>query len=204
MTNKIELPFVVGEKSVTHVAVDVINFNTLCAFITLATAMAKPESFDARLKRVRFIRQVKYFSGETTPIELGVEDVMKMPIPAARKISGLFDEGEGLMGEIIRDGDGVSTPILYKLGTPIPVAQGKPPIVELEFFASTYGELEEVLAAGDTLHQAAMLIKTVAKPVHGTLQTLPSWASDKITIADGVTLARNVLPRFLGEGEPTN
>lgn len=204
MTDKIELSFSVGEKIVTHVTVEAINFNTLCAFFTLANAMAKPESFEARMKRVRFMRQVKYFSGDTA-LEFGVEEIMKFPIAPARKIVTMFDNvDEGKAGKVIRDGDGVSTPILYELGTPIQVAQGKPPITEIEFLASTYGELEDVLAAGDTVHQTAMLIKTVAKPVHGTLQALPTWASDRITVADGVILANHVLPRFLSEGENTN
>ena len=100
-------------------------------------------------------------------------------------------------GKIIRDGDGVDKAIIYELGTPIKV-QGKDPITELEFCASTYGDVEDVLTADLAVQQTALLLSTVAKPLGTSLSRLPSWAIDNITVADGVSISRDVLPRFLG------
>lgn len=43
-----------------------------------------------------------------------------------------------------------------------------------------------------------MLISTVAKPLGSTLMTLPSWAVAQISLGDGMTIMRQVLPHFLG------
>jgi hypothetical protein len=101
-------------------------------------------------------------------------------------------------GKIVRDGDGIDKAIVYELGTPISVGQGKPPIKELEFQASTYGDVEDVLAVDAPIQQAAVLISTVAKPLGTSLSLLPSWAVNLVTVADGVTISNHVLPRFLG------
>jgi hypothetical protein len=156
--------------------------------------MKKPKTFEGRLRRLRLARQVSYYvNGSTTPV--GVDDVIEMPIPDARMLTTCLDDDEGEAGKIIREGDGISTSIVYELGTPIPV-QGKDPITELEFLAKTYGDIEDVMAAPDAINQTAMLIATLGKPP-GML-ALPSWAISQITVADGVTIAKLVTPRFLG------
>jgi hypothetical protein len=68
----------------------------------------------------------------------------------------------------------------------------------LEFLAKTYGDIEDVLSAGDGINQAAVLLATVAKPLGTSLTVLPSWALAQISIADGFAIMREVLPRFLG------
>jgi hypothetical protein len=134
-----------------------------------------------------------YVNGSTTPIE--PDDVTMMPIPNAQMLTTHLDEDEGIVGKVTKEGDGISTSIVYELGTPIPVT-GKEPITELEFLASTYGDVEDVLSANDSITQTAILIATVAKPP-GMLQ-LPSWAVDAISVGDGVTIAKLVTPHFLG------
>ena len=125
-----------------------------------------------------------------------------MPIPNAQLLTKHLDADEGEVGKIIKEGDGVSSSIVYQLGTPIPVT-GKDPITELEFLASTYGEIEDVMSANDSIAQTALLIAAIAKPP-GMLQ-LPSWAVNAITVADGVTIAKLVTPLFLGsEDESQN
>ena len=50
--------------------------------------------------------------------------------------------------------------IVYQLGTPIPVT-GKDPITELEFLASTYGDIEDVMSANDSIAPLALLVAAV-------------------------------------------
>jgi hypothetical protein len=177
-----------------------LSFKEFSDYIGEAQNMTQPKSFEARLRRLRMARQVQYFVNGTV-VPVGVETIAKMPIPAARSIVAKLDDGEGKAGKIIRDGDGIDKSIVYELGTPIPVGPGKPAIKELEFHASTYGDIEDVMAADNTIAQTQLLIATIAKPVGHTLLALPSWALGQITVADGVMISRAVLPRFLGSPE---
>ena len=88
--------------------------------------------------------------------------------------------------------------IVKVLGTPISTGQGKDPISELEFHAQTYGDIEDVMAAPDGIQQTVKLIALVAKPLGSSLTALPSWAINLITVTDGITIQREILPRFLG------
>ena len=54
-----------------------------------------------------------------------------MPIPNAQLLTKHLDADEGEVGKIIKEGDGVSSSIVYQLGTPIPVT-GKNLITEPE------------------------------------------------------------------------
>jgi hypothetical protein len=173
-----------------------ITFQGFTDCIQEAQSLKVPKTFEARIRRLRLQKQVEYFANGT-PVNVGVEDISKMPIPAARLINAVLDDGEGKVGKIIRDGDGIDKSIIYELGTPIAVGGGKEPIKELEFHAQTFGEIEDVMAAPDSLSQTTMLIATIAKPVGGSLTQLPSWAVAQISVADGVQISRLVTPRFL-------
>lgn len=173
-----------------------ISFSAFSDIITAAQQMTEPKLFDARMRRLRMVRQVTYYNGATV-VPMNTVDVLKMPIPAARLIAGHLDDGEGAGGRIIREGDGISGAIIYELGNPIPLGQGKGHIKELEFQAATYGDIEDVLAVDSTIQQTVSLIASVAKPLGTSLSLLPSWAVNQITIADGVMISREVLPRFL-------
>jgi hypothetical protein len=187
-------PWQLRDKTIDGAVVNRLSFQAFADYIVEAQGMKKPKTFEGRLRRLRLARQVSYYvNGSTTPV--GVDDVIEMPIPDARMLTTCLDDDEGEAGKIIREGDGISTSIVYELGTPIPV-QGKDPITELEFLAKTYGDIEDVMAAPDAINQTAMLIATLGKPP-GML-ALPSWAISQITVADGVTIAKLVTPRFLG------
>ena len=113
-----------------------------------------------------------------------------------------LDADEGEVGKIIKEGDGVSSSIVSSNPVSDPVT-GKDPITELEFLASTYGDIEDVMSANDSIAQTALLIAAIGKPP-GML-ALPSWAVNAITVADGVTIAKLVTPLFLGsEDESQN
>jgi len=196
--DKIAIAFQLNETTlVDGVVVRPLTFKGFAEVLNEAQNMKAPRTFDARLRRLRMARQVQYYSnGAVVPVD--VEDIPKLPIPAARAIAAQLDEGEGKAGKIVRDGDGIDKSIVYQLGTPIPVGAGKEPITELEFCAKTYGEIEDVMAAPDSIQQTALLIETIAKPTTGSLLQLPSWAVNQIKIGDGVTIARLITPRFLG------
>lgn len=194
---KIAVTFQLGERSIDGVVIRPLMFSALVESVIAAQAMTQPKSFDARLKRVRMMRQVSYYNG-STGVPMSLEDIPNLPIPAARIIIAHLDDDEGKAGRIVRDGDGIDQAITYELGTPLSVGQGKPSIKELEFHARTYGDIEDVMAADYQLQQTALLISTIAKPLGTTLSALPSWANNMITIADGVTIQREILPRFLG------
>ncbi|MBO4228451.1 hypothetical protein [Bradyrhizobium neotropicale] len=186
-----------GDKLIDGASIKPLSFQNFADCIAEAQNMRQPKTFEGRLRRVRMVKQVAYHvNGSTVPVTM--EDVLKLPIPDARKIAAKLDADEGKAGKIIRGGDGIDQAITYELGTPIPTGQGKPPIIELEFHARTYGDIEDVMAAPDAIQQTAMLIATIAKPLGSSLTLLPSWALNLITIADGVTISRDVLPRFLG------
>jgi len=187
-------PWQLHDKIIDGAIINRLSFQSFSDMITEAQTMKKPKTLEARLRRLRLAKQVVYYmNGSTTPV--GPDDVTMMPIPNAQMLTTHLDEDEGAIGKITREGDGISTSIVYELGTPIPVT-GKEPITELEFLAKTYGDVEDVMSANDSITQTAMLIATVARPP-GMLQ-LPSWAVNAITVGDGVTIAKLVTPHFLG------
>lgn len=187
-------PWTVHNVVVDGAVVNSLTFQAFSECLVEAQAMKKPKTLEARLRRLRLARQVTYYvNGTTTPIT--PDEVTMMPIPNAQMLTTRLDEDEGKSGKITKDGDGISTSIVYELGSPIPVV-GKDPIVELEFLASTYGDVEDIMSADNSITQTALLLETIAKPP-GMLQ-LPSWAFKAISVGDGVTIAQLVTPRFLG------
>lgn len=198
MDEKIPIVFQLGEKLIDAATVKAVSFATFVTYITQAREMKGTKSFDVKLKRIRLQQQVDYHVNGTV-VPLSIEDVLRLPIPAARSIDLRLDANEERPGKVIREGDGIDTAIGYELGHPIPTGKGKEDIKELEFQAKVYGDIEDVLAAMDPIEQTRVLIATVAKPVHASLTLLPSWAVDQISISDGLTIAQKVLPLFLGQ-----
>lgn len=187
-------PWQLHDKVIDGAVINRLSFQNFSDYITEAQGMKKPKTLESRLRRLRLARQVVYYvNGSTTPVT--TEDVTMMPIPDAQMLTSHLDEDEGGVGKITKEGNGIDTSIVYELGTPIPVT-GKDPITELEFLAKTYGDIEDVMSATDSITQTAALIAAIAKPP-GMLQ-LPSWAVGAITVGDGVTIARLVTPLFLG------
>jgi hypothetical protein len=194
---KIPIRFQLGETVLDGAVVRPMTLRSFAKIVTAAQSMSEPEAWTARMRRQRMVSQVQYYiNGTVMPV--GIADIPKMSIIDARTIISKLDNQEGNPGKIIRDGDGVDKAITYELGTPIQSGTGKDPIKELEFYASTYGDVEDVMAAENGVQQTVMLIQKVAKPLNSSLMTLPSWALDTITIADGVFIMNEILPRFLG------
>lgn len=162
--------------------------------------VSKSLSAETSLQRER-IRSQAHFMVKDKRVVPDDAAITQLPIPVARQIIAALNDDHGTAGEVLNDGDGISKPILYRLGNPIKLT-GKgetAEIAELEFLAKVYGDVEDVLAADNTLSQTVELIRSVAKPVGvASLTSLPSWALDRISLADGVIISQRILPGFLG------
>lgn len=187
-------------RSVDEVIVRPLSFLGFAECVTNAHAMSQPKSFEARMRRLRLLRQVQFFSNGSN-ITLTNEDVLKLPIQGVRTLLNKLDDEKIPSGKIIRSGNGVDGSIVFELGTPIASGQNKVAIKELEFIATTYGDVEDVMAAIDMAQQTKLLLETIAKPLGTSLTALPSWAVSQITMADGFVIMNEVLPHFLGSPE---
>jgi hypothetical protein len=189
--------FQLGDTLIDGVIIKPLSFSGFVECITAAQMMSEPKVFEARLRRLRINKQVTYYSGNRV-VAVTMDNMLLMPIPAVRVITAHLDDEEGPQGKIVRDGDGIDKAIVYELGTPISLGKDKGSIKELEFHASTYGDIEDVIAVDMAIQQTLIMISTIAKPLGTTLSALPSWAVNQIAVTDGVLISRDVLPRFLG------
>jgi len=193
---KIPLKFQLGDHVIDGAVVRPLTFQSFSTIVVEAQALKEPEAWLARMRRLRMSRQVNYYANGTV-VPVGFNDIPKLSIPDARALIARLDDNEGPTGKIIRDGDGVEKAVVYQLGTPIKMQKGDP-ISEIEFHATTYGDVEDVLAAENSIMQTIAMIKKLGKPMHSSLTALPSWAVDAITVTDGVFLMNEILPRFQG------
>lgn len=196
-----ELKFEVNGYSVDRVEITPLTFVKFAEYATQARNGGG--KFEVNLRRLRLMNSVRYADGDKT-IQLTPVEVNQLPIPVARKLIKALDESDANhTGKIIREGDGISTAIGWELAEPIAIS-GKEPLREIEFIAHTYGDIEEVFAQVDPLEQTMALLRTVAKPVYSGLVAMPSWAIDRISLADGVLISQQILPRFLGDSEKSD
>jgi hypothetical protein len=194
---KLPIKFQLGEVLIDGVVVRPITMKQFAGVVTAAQAMKEPEAWLARMRRQRMAAQAQFHvNGSVMPVN--IPDLAKLGIKDARTIIEKLDENEGVPGKIINDGDGIEKAIVYQLGTPIQLGKDKPPVKELEFHAEFYGDVEDIMAADHGVTQTVMLIQKLAKPLGTTLTALPSWALDTLTIADGLFIMNEILPRFLG------
>jgi hypothetical protein len=194
---KLPISWQLGDTLIDSVVIKPLTFSSFVDGILAAQITTNGKSFEARLRRIRMVRQVSYYAGATL-VQVKPEDILKMPIVASRAIIAHLDDDEGVAGKIIVDGDGIDKAIVYQLGTPISLGAGKTPIKEIEFHAATYGDVEDVLAVDVQIQQALILMSTLGKPLGTSLSLLPTWAINTITVAGGITISREILPRFLG------
>lgn len=190
--------YTVNGVSIVSADVSTIKFKQFAA--QLLKAVTRPDKsvdYDIALTRIRMIDQTTLVTEKGEKVKMGDLDLINLPIRVARAIQSSMNLDQGTMGKVLsdKDADGISSPILYQLGDPINL-NGGDPITELEFLAKTYGDLETVLCEDQPIQQVVELIANVAKPTNG-LMALPSWAVDNVSIADGIKIANDVLPRFL-------
>jgi hypothetical protein len=194
---KLEIAFPLGDKVIDGAVIKPLSLAAFVDCVLDTRTMDTPTSFEAKLRRNRLLKQVVFYVGNAV-VPVPSNDLLRMPIPVARKLIDKLDAGDGPAGKIIRKGDGISEAIVYELGTPIPGGQGRSMIKELEFLATTYGDVEDIMAAGTGLQQALLLVTTIAKPLGSAMQQLPSWAVSQISANDGLAISNEVLPFFLG------
>ncbi len=151
-----------------------------------------------RTMRERVKLQVVAMGLDGKEYRLSDEDISRMPIPYATQLreemSNVLFPADASEPEVLGEGNGVTSPIHIKLGTPIKGANGIE-ITELEFQAKTVAELEDVISLEGFYDQTEALI-AIGKPVSGTLSALPSWAIDQVTLADGIFIMNKVRPSF--------
>ncbi|MGQ2901735.1 hypothetical protein [Neoaquamicrobium sediminum] len=194
-------PFEIEGTSIAALEVSKIGFKQIAE--VAAVADKGPDSDRTkRLFRERIKRQVRAVTSDGQQIALKDEHIYNIPLPYAMPMRNALDAvlvNTGSKAEILSKGDGLSAPVLVKLGTPLVMGKGDP-ITEIEIKAETLGQLEDAIIA-ETSQEQAMAVLTIAKPVNSTLQALPSWALDQITVSDGVFIMTKVLPSFFGQAE---
>lgn len=200
-TIEVKEAFQLEGKSIAKIEVNSIGFEKLTELAIRAASQVNADTTGAvATQRNRMIDQSVFLTEKGEKIKLTDLGLLTLPIKIARAIIAALPEGQGEPGKITLEGDGISTPIIYTLGTPIQLVGTKEgeedKITELEFIAKTYGDLEKVMMEDHPAAQALAMIK-MAKPTVGSLMSLPSWAISQISIADGVTILNTVVPRFL-------
>lgn len=190
-------PITIGEKTVTKARVAPLMFKKFADITREAlNARGPKQKLEPLMLRARIRAQTTFLTASGDSIPVTQDALTTLPIVPSKLIVAALTFDEGTQGELLNAGDGISTPIHYKLGTPIKGANGKT-ISEIEFLAKQFSDVEDVLAADNALYQTVDLFEKVAKPVDGSMLALPSWAIDHITLADGTFVMNTILPRFL-------
>lgn len=186
-----------GDNAISKIEVKSLTFFEMVKLWKNASKI--PGKAEVALQRARIQHQAYFLDSDGKRQIPSIEELYQMPMSIGKSIVDSLDFGQGKPGEIIGQGDGCTKPILYKLGDPISTKLNnkKVQITELEFFATTFGQVEEILAADSEMDRASALITQLAVPIEieGLMQ-LPSWALDQLSTADGVTIMRQVLPAF--------
>lgn len=196
---KIEFASVVtvSGKQVTSIDVKSITFMEFYEVWTKSLNVPGVKQ-DVAQQRGRIKKQVIFKSADGV-LEATDTDLMQLPFGVTKDIFAALDHGEGEPGKIIVKGDVVTTPVVYKLGSPFTMKSGDKEIVvsELEFSAKTYADVEDILVADSSLGKTVMIVTRLAKPIEvPSLMQLPAWMVDRLTIADGFTIMKEVLPLF--------
>lgn len=188
-----------GENGFVKFTVEPITYVNLVR-LGSSLVIKNPRDTAKLMQRKRIFKQVTAYNdkGKATFTEV---ELSALSPSLGKRISRAVDEvlDQPNECEIISpdDADGVSAPILVKLGSPLNM--GSESITELEFHAKTYGDIEAVFAEDNAAEQTILFIENMAKPITSDLklQALPSWAVEQISPADGIFISRFVLPRFL-------
>lgn len=153
------------------------------------------------IQRQRLLAQVKAFDAEGNPAKsFTAVEIAALPTKIGKALVKAASEALDTKEEpaiLSEDCDGITKPILMKLAQPLVLGDEK--IIELEFMAKTFGDIESVMALDNNGPQSIALIETVARPITSNLklQALPSWAVEQISVMDGMFIAQKVMPSFL-------
>lgn len=193
-------PFLVGDKRVAQAVGKPIKIDTWLASMDATNKLGlSGRDYAKAMRREQIRTNVTFTDDAGKPIVVDDTALHQVPRCYAVALLALVDDNDdAVVGKVVNKGDGVTTPILYQLGTPINGAGGKT-IKALEFMAATLGEVEDVLLESVDIRAAYILTTTVATPVSAdvTLQRLPSWATAQISVREIKNIADTVLPSFL-------
>lgn len=198
MATKIEYTSTVmlGDKIIDSIEVHGLFFIKLAEMSHLLVGQKRPIQI---MQRARIKAQAHFMSAGARVIPDDAQ-ISTLPVAVAKQILAALDNDLGEQGTVELEGDGIGTPIVYRLGTPLEMKDSKGGVTtirDLEFLAKTYGELEDALACDNEMTRAVELLKTIAKPLDApTLMRLPGWAIDRITNADGIGIMQKVCPAF--------
>ena len=190
------VPVTIGTHIITQFKIKSLSLKATVSMVNAARDSGA--DYTVAIQRERFIRQITPIDGTGAAVPFTLKDVLELPIYYAKLLRvALTNQPDAPRGEVIKAGDGISEPCVFKLGTPVGTSEGT--ITELEFFAKTLGDIEAVYASDSGSEQALTLIETIATPLGSApnLLRMPAWAIDSITIEDGVGIMQDVLPRFL-------
>lgn len=191
-------PIMVGEKRIATLDVRGVSFKRLSdAFNKASSRATSPSETGKFFTREKMRAMLSMLDADGNKVEYGENDLLNLPVKYARQVRKALDGDFAPVGKILKEGDGITTPILYELGTPLTTDKGA--VTELEFIAKTLGDIEDVMAAENGFTQSLELLQSVASPLGADVQLmrLPSWAVEMITAEDGLMIATKVLPSFL-------
>ena len=190
-------PVFIGEVPIDYFEVQNMTFKDFATCVERANEAAGGDDLTKHLQRERILMQVKAHKSDGTVVPMNVENLLMMPLAYGKVFTSHLLKDTSPPGEVLESGDGISAPILYRLGTPIKTGNEEKEIIELEFQAKTFGDIEDILAAENHVQKTLKMIEMLGRPVGDLgLVTLPSWAISQITIVDGSKIMNSVLPSF--------
>ena len=179
-------PFMLGDLEVTSVEVKTINYLT---FMQATQGAGTQKEYNRR----RVLSSVTFNGKEVT-----AEQYVLIPLPVAKAIFAVVNDGarNGPAGKVLTpDADGISTPILYKLGTPLKMKDRQ--VEEIEIQGKTLGDVEDIVASENGMQQAVEILKRISTPVGVKgLTILPEALLIQLTVTDGLQIATEIAPRF--------
>lgn len=190
---KADIPLADG---ITEFHVSPISFLKFINVIDSVVAVDQSES-EVLINRARILAQTTAHKADGTAVSLDHAKLTSLPRKYASLLLRAIAVNDSERGEVISKGDGISTPVLYRLGSPL--VSGDITISELEFQAKTFGDVEHVLAESMPIKQVLALLKHNAVPVlnNTRLQKLPDSAIEAVSLVDGAVILESVLPSFL-------
>jgi hypothetical protein len=202
----LQLPsnFTLGKNQINALKIRSMYFSDLLKLTRELELGVRLENFDRHLHSDRFRReaQVTGVTVDGLDVKLKATELLSLPIPLYQKLKIMLDDDKTVDATIVQNGNGIETPIVIKLGTPL-VMKNKEgeslSINELEFKASTAMDLERILAQTSEVEQTWALLEDCCTPLGEdlSLMKLPSWAVEQITFGDGQFVRTQVLPNFL-------
>ena len=195
-TVKVKGKFELDGKSVSGFRIEPCSFRQFAK--ATEAAQSDATEFAKALTRhlIKAMVTVEFKDGNSRKI--AESEVPALPVKEALEITNLVGTDQRQGGEVTGGGNGIDSPLLFKLGTPIKFQTGV--VKELEFRAQTFGDIEGVVALDNSVAQAVELIQKCATPLGKdiTLIALPDTALDAMAAEDGIAIIRDVLPGFLG------